>query len=148
LSERREAGFPPYAHQVLLRAEAGQREAVDRFLGRAAQEAASWACRRGLRASAGDGCPRCRPRAWAPAGAVRRAANCNASWMPGNRICPVLTPATYAGRWMSTPGICSLGCGCDRARGCFASAADRHTDVARCRDRPAIIRAPCNFTRP
>jgi primosomal protein N' (replication factor Y) len=38
LSERREAGFPPYAHQVLLRAEAGQREAVDRFLGRAAQQ--------------------------------------------------------------------------------------------------------------
>ncbi len=37
LAERREAGFPPYAHQVLLRAEAAQREAVDRFLGRAAQ---------------------------------------------------------------------------------------------------------------
>jgi primosomal protein N' (replication factor Y) (superfamily II helicase) len=36
LSERREAGFPPYAHQVLLRAEAPQREAVERFLGRAA----------------------------------------------------------------------------------------------------------------
>ena len=36
LSERREAGFPPYAHQVLLRAEALQREAVERFLGHAA----------------------------------------------------------------------------------------------------------------
>jgi len=32
LAERREAGFPPYAHQALLRAEAGTREAVDRFL--------------------------------------------------------------------------------------------------------------------
>jgi len=40
LQERREAGFPPYAHQVLLRAEAPQREAVERFLGRAAQSGA------------------------------------------------------------------------------------------------------------
>jgi primosomal protein N' (replication factor Y) len=37
LTERREAGFPPYAHQVLLRAEALQREAVERFLGHAAE---------------------------------------------------------------------------------------------------------------
>jgi primosomal protein N' (replication factor Y) len=37
LAERREAGFPPYAHQVLLRAEATRREALERFLGRAAQ---------------------------------------------------------------------------------------------------------------
>jgi primosomal protein N' (replication factor Y) (superfamily II helicase) len=36
LAERCEAGFPPYAHQALLRAEALQREAVDRFLQRAA----------------------------------------------------------------------------------------------------------------
>jgi primosomal protein N' (replication factor Y) len=34
LAERREAGFPPYAHQALLRAEAGMRETVDHFLGR------------------------------------------------------------------------------------------------------------------
>jgi primosomal protein N' (replication factor Y) len=40
LTERREAGFPPYAHQVLLRAEAAQREAVDRFLGHAARAGA------------------------------------------------------------------------------------------------------------
>jgi len=40
LNERREAGFPPYAHQVLLRAEAPQREAVERFLGRAAHAGA------------------------------------------------------------------------------------------------------------
>ncbi len=39
LAERREAGFPPYAHQVLLRAEALQREAVDGFLERAARAA-------------------------------------------------------------------------------------------------------------
>jgi primosomal protein N' (replication factor Y) len=32
LAERREAGFPPYAHQVLLRAEAAMRNAVDAFL--------------------------------------------------------------------------------------------------------------------
>ena len=37
LAERREAVMPPYAHQVLLRAEAPAREAVDRFLGAAAQ---------------------------------------------------------------------------------------------------------------
>jgi primosomal protein N' (replication factor Y) len=37
LAERREAAMPPYAHQVLLRAQASQREAVERFLGRAAQ---------------------------------------------------------------------------------------------------------------
>jgi primosomal protein N' (replication factor Y) len=37
LAERREATVPPYAHQVLLRAEAPRREAVERFLGRAAQ---------------------------------------------------------------------------------------------------------------
>jgi primosomal protein N' (replication factor Y) len=41
LTERREAGFPPYAHQVLLRAEALQREAVDRFLGHAARAGGS-----------------------------------------------------------------------------------------------------------
>jgi len=40
LTERREAGFPPYAHQVLLRAEALEREAVDRFLGHAARAGA------------------------------------------------------------------------------------------------------------
>ena len=33
LEERRELHFPPYAHQVLLRAEALKREAVDAFLG-------------------------------------------------------------------------------------------------------------------
>jgi len=32
LEERRAVGFPPYAHQVLLRAEAATRGAVDRFL--------------------------------------------------------------------------------------------------------------------
>jgi len=37
LEERHEAGFPPHAHQVLLRAEALQRETVDRFLVRAAR---------------------------------------------------------------------------------------------------------------
>ena len=37
LAERREATVPPYAHQVLLRAEAPAREAVDHFLGRAAR---------------------------------------------------------------------------------------------------------------
>ena len=37
LAERREAVMPPYAHQVLLRAEASAREEVDRFLGAAAQ---------------------------------------------------------------------------------------------------------------
>jgi primosomal protein N' (replication factor Y) len=36
LAERREAGFPPYAHQAILRAEATRREALERFLGRAA----------------------------------------------------------------------------------------------------------------
>jgi primosomal protein N' (replication factor Y) len=36
LAERREAGFPPYAHQALLRAEAGMRETVDQFLTRCA----------------------------------------------------------------------------------------------------------------
>ncbi len=41
LAERQEAGFPPYAHQVLLRAEAGRREAVDDYLGRAAQDGAA-----------------------------------------------------------------------------------------------------------
>ena len=40
LAERREAGFPPYAHQVLLRAEAPKRDAVDRFLGHAARAGA------------------------------------------------------------------------------------------------------------
>jgi primosomal protein N' (replication factor Y) len=40
LAERREAGFPPYAHQVLLRAEAIQREPVNRFLGHAARAGA------------------------------------------------------------------------------------------------------------
>jgi primosomal protein N' (replication factor Y) (superfamily II helicase) len=45
LNERREAGFPPYAHQVLLRAEAPQREAVDRFLARAAHAGARLGCR-------------------------------------------------------------------------------------------------------
>jgi primosomal protein N' (replication factor Y) len=37
LADRREATVPPYAHQVLLRAEAPRRDAVERFLGRAAQ---------------------------------------------------------------------------------------------------------------
>ena len=37
LAERREAGMPPYAHQVLLRAEASARDAVDSFLGSAAR---------------------------------------------------------------------------------------------------------------
>ena len=36
LAERREVGFPPYAHQVLLRVEAATRAAVDRFLERSA----------------------------------------------------------------------------------------------------------------
>ena len=36
LEERRAVGFPPYAHQVLLRAEAATRAAVDRFLERSA----------------------------------------------------------------------------------------------------------------
>ena len=40
LSERREAGFPPYAHQVLLRAEARTRAAVERFLRHAARAGA------------------------------------------------------------------------------------------------------------
>jgi primosomal protein N' (replication factor Y) len=39
LAERQEAQFPPYAYQTLLRAEAVQRAAVDRFLGSAAQSA-------------------------------------------------------------------------------------------------------------
>jgi len=39
LAERRELGFPPYTYQVLLRAEALKREAVDDFLGMAAREA-------------------------------------------------------------------------------------------------------------
>lgn len=39
LEERRELGFPPFTHQVLLRAEALQREQVDRFLAAAAQAA-------------------------------------------------------------------------------------------------------------
>jgi len=39
LAERRELQFPPYTHQVLLRAEALKREVVDDFLGAAAREA-------------------------------------------------------------------------------------------------------------
>jgi primosomal protein N' (replication factor Y) len=39
LAERRELGFPPYTHQVLLRAEALKREAVDEFLNAAARTA-------------------------------------------------------------------------------------------------------------
>ena len=39
LAERREAGFPPFAYQALLRAEAKDRDVVDRFLGQAAQAA-------------------------------------------------------------------------------------------------------------
>jgi primosomal protein N' (replication factor Y) len=41
LAERRELGFPPYTHQVLLRAEALKRELVDDFLGVAAREASA-----------------------------------------------------------------------------------------------------------
>ncbi len=37
LSERREAGFPPFSHLALLRAEAHQREAVNAFLEEAAE---------------------------------------------------------------------------------------------------------------
>jgi primosomal protein N' (replication factor Y) len=53
LAERREAGFPPYAHQVLLRAEAPQREAVSRFLGHAARAGA----RLGFRVDVYDAVP-------------------------------------------------------------------------------------------
>jgi primosomal protein N' (replication factor Y) len=35
LAERKQAGLPPYGHQVLLRAEAHQRDAVDAFLSEA-----------------------------------------------------------------------------------------------------------------
>jgi len=41
LAERREAGFPPYSHQTLLRAEAARRPAVDDFLWRAARAGAA-----------------------------------------------------------------------------------------------------------
>jgi primosomal protein N' (replication factor Y) len=37
LAERRQASFPPYSHQALLRAEAGKREAVDQYLSKAAR---------------------------------------------------------------------------------------------------------------
>jgi primosomal protein N' (replication factor Y) len=37
LDERRGAGFPPFAHQALLRAEASRRDAVDTFLANAAE---------------------------------------------------------------------------------------------------------------
>jgi primosomal protein N' (replication factor Y) len=40
LEERRGAGFPPFAHQALLRAEAAQRRQVDAFLSQAADAAA------------------------------------------------------------------------------------------------------------
>jgi primosomal protein N' (replication factor Y) len=43
LEERRSAGFPPFAHQALLRAEAAQRSLVDAFLRRAAEAAAGLA---------------------------------------------------------------------------------------------------------
>jgi primosomal protein N' (replication factor Y) len=39
LAERRQAGFPPYSHQALLRAEAGRRSVVDAYLERAARAA-------------------------------------------------------------------------------------------------------------
>jgi primosomal protein N' (replication factor Y) (superfamily II helicase) len=41
LEERREAGFPPYTHQAVLRAEAGSRDDVDDYLARATMAAAS-----------------------------------------------------------------------------------------------------------
>jgi primosomal protein N' (replication factor Y) len=40
LAERRQAGFPPWCHQTLLRAEAADREKVQRFLQSAAEAAA------------------------------------------------------------------------------------------------------------
>jgi primosomal protein N' (replication factor Y) len=43
LEERRDAGFPPFAHQALLRAEAAQRSLVDAFLSEAAEAAAGLA---------------------------------------------------------------------------------------------------------
>jgi primosomal protein N' (replication factor Y) len=44
LDERRGAGFPPFTHQVLLRAEAPRRAAVDAFLSNAAEAAAALRC--------------------------------------------------------------------------------------------------------
>jgi primosomal protein N' (replication factor Y) len=44
LEERRSAGFPPFAHQALLRAEAAQRSLVDAFLSQAAGAAAGLRC--------------------------------------------------------------------------------------------------------
>ena len=44
LEERRGAGFPPFTHQALLRAEAARRDVVDAFLAKAAQSAAALRC--------------------------------------------------------------------------------------------------------
>ena len=75
LAERRQAGFPPFVHQALLRAEAPQLATALEFLGAAARRRAT-ARRAGddLRPGAGgDAAPR-RTRARAAAGAVRIAA--------------------------------------------------------------------------
>ena len=89
LAERREAGFPPYAHQVLLRAEALQREAGGRFLGQAAQAGSAARLPRWRSTS------RCRhPSRGSPAASVGicwcRAASrdeLQRFLMPGSRIC-------------------------------------------------------------